>query len=879
MRRLLFIILFLFPTFLLNAQYSLSEDEIKECETQVHQMVEYLEETLNFIGDPEVPIKEKDIVFKESYSKIFRDAEVQIEDDLDDDRNTMLNKDVQAYLKDIDFFFHNVIFNFDVQSVKSYINDFGETFFKVSMVRNIAGKTISGDTINNTKDRFLEINLDPYKKELKIVSFYTTKPNKEVELANWWNVMDEEWKKYLAKDFILYDSIEMCKISNIFSSTFTIPKKQDLILQDSFMIVDKDTLSMDRIDELYGHKPDTIIFIDDVISVWVDDTITADITPIYEALKQITKLSFVDVSNNDKITDLDPLSELTELRSLNCSNTKVSDLTPIRNLNNIKELNISATNVTDISNLKYANMIQDLVANDVDINDISVISFFKDINNLSLMNTQISDIQPLSNCPNLNGLMLSSTKIDSITPLKDLTKLYYLDISNNAINDISPLNGLINLHFLNIDSTNVTDLSALTEMSKLNEVSFSNTKISSLDALKDLSQLNKIYCDNTLITKEIADDFMKDHPHVLVINETKALELWWNSLPSFWKSLLASQTNASVNPTKEELHAIINMKSLKLDHFIQDVEPIGRLTNLEDLDLSGSKIDDLSPLYALHNLKSLNLKNTLVSDLSPLSNNNDMRTLNIENTKVSSLQPLYELDNISMIWADGTLISKDDVLELKKKQRQVSVIYQTDDLRMWWGNLSSSWKEIFNKYVVCNYSPTPEQLQNIIDLEEIEVDPVLIVQSLEPISQMMFLRKLIIDNNQIHDLTPISDKIFIEILSISGNPIDNIAALQNLNALKELNIENTMVSDLNYIASLENVKVLNIAGTSVKKLDAIKNFNLLEDLNIVNTGVKSLSPIEDLPSLKHLKVYKTKVKHTHIEYLRKKRPELNVVHF
>ena len=38
------------------------------------------------------------------------------------------------------------------------------------MIRTIAGKNIAGDTVNNSKNRYIEINLDPYKKELKIVS-------------------------------------------------------------------------------------------------------------------------------------------------------------------------------------------------------------------------------------------------------------------------------------------------------------------------------------------------------------------------------------------------------------------------------------------------------------------------------------------------------------------------------------------------------------------------------------------------------------------------------------------------------------------------------------------------------------------------------------
>jgi Leucine-rich repeat (LRR) protein len=425
----------------------------------------------------------------------------------------------------------------------------------------------------------------------------------------------------------------------------------------------------------------------------------------------------------------------------------------------------------------------------------------------------------------------------------------------------------------------VTDLAPLNNLDGLNEINFSNTQISDLMPLDKMSRLSKIYCDNSLVDKKMTDTFMSSNPNVLVIYETKALELWWNALPSFWKDLLTDQAMTSKRPTKEELHSIINIRNLKVNHFIQDAEPISRLTNIEFLDMSDSKIDDLSPLYGLHNLKSLNVKNTVVSDLSALSNLKNLKELNIENTDVKSLKPLYDLSNLSIIYADGSKINRDEVIGLKKQQRQLTVVYQTDELKMWWGNLDLSWREIFNSHLLCDSNPTAEQLQSIIDIEEVIVNPDNVVYSLEPLRQMAFLKKLIINNNQIQDLTPLSDKEYLEVLSVSGNPVDNIIPLANSHSLKNLNIENTPVSDLTPIASLKNIKVLNIGGTSVRNLKPLADYQSLEDLSIVNTYIKSVVPLENLTSLKHLKAYKTKIKNKHIELLKQKFPDLNVIYY
>ena len=876
----IFLILFL-SSLCVKAQATLliSDEDKKEYEFQIHQMVNYLQETLNFIGDSKVSAQEKDIIFKESYNKIFRDENVQVEDDLDENRGTSINKDVQAYLKDIDFFFDDVKFNFEIQNISSHVNEKAEFFFKVEMLRTIAGRNIIGDTISNSAKRFLEINIDPYKKELKIVSFYTTKPSAEDELFTWWNSMSQPWKEYFGKGIMVYDSVEMSRINMILGDSYTILNKHEFFLQDTFMIVGNDTMTMDRIDELYGHKPDTIVYVEDMVSRWVNDTIKTSLSPIYEVLRQISKRTEVNVAGNENIDNLDPLSEMSDLRILDCSNTKVKDISPIRNLNKIKDLDISNTLVTDISNLKYANVVQNFKADNIRVNDISIVGYFKDLNNLSMSKTDVYDISSLEKCTNLSTLNLSETQINDLSPLKNLLKLYDLDVSNTFVSDVTPLQGLVNLHFLNIEGTQVTDISVLSDLDKLNEINFSNTKVSNINALNNMPHLSKIYCDNSLVTKEMADAYKMANPNVLVINETNALIAWWNGLPSFWKTLLKEQTNTSINPSKEELHSIINIRNLKVGHYMQDAEPISRLTNLEYLDLSDSKIDDLSPLNGLHNLKSLNISNTVVSDLTPLANNKNLRELNIENTKVKSLLPLHEINSITKIYANGSEVTSDEVIELRKMQRQALVIYQTDNLRLWWGNLDDTWRDIFNAHLLCNSNPTDEQLQSIVNLEEITIEADNVVYTLEPLTQMAFLKKLIVNNNQIQDLTPLFDKYYLETLSVSGNPVDNIMSLSGLEMLKNLNIENTPVSDLNPITDLKNIKVLNIGGTSVRNLKPLMGFEALEDLSIVNTDIKSIEPLMELPSMKHLKAYKTKIKNKSIELLRLKQPDLNIIYY
>ena len=72
---------------------------------QAEGMVQTLSYYFNLLGAEKTSLAEREIIINNSYKKLFLNEKVQVEDDLQDDRSTVIYKDVQAYLKDIDFFF------------------------------------------------------------------------------------------------------------------------------------------------------------------------------------------------------------------------------------------------------------------------------------------------------------------------------------------------------------------------------------------------------------------------------------------------------------------------------------------------------------------------------------------------------------------------------------------------------------------------------------------------------------------------------------------------------------------------------------------------------------------------------------------------------
>ena len=833
-----------------QAQKKLSKDEIAKYESEINSMITYLEETMNFLGDSTTSALEKEIVFTESWSKIFIDDKVQIEDDLDMNRNTPINKDVQAYLKDIDFFFKWANFKFDLQSIADNTRDDGSTYFKATLTRHLTAMTINDEMVDNVKNRFVEINLDRQSNSLKIASIYTAKINEKEALRNWWNGLSQNWKNRLGSDIKLYDSIPLETVS---------------------MITEKDfTASCPVIDSATGQ------------TTLKEKIFKEDMGELDAKLKLVTQKQRVDISGIREIINLEPLSELSDLTFLDVSGTSIEDLSPMRNINKLKVLRANSTLIEDISTLKYNITLEELEVANTTIDDLGVLSSIRALEKLNLSNTQVSRISNLKSCPNLVTLNLSGTRITNIGILQELEHLKNVDISNTTVRDLGPLRNMKDLQSLNISGSTVSNLQALSELENLRELYCSNTSISDLTPLKGNRRLSKIYCDHSGIHDAEASAFTQSNPFALVIYDTEALKTWWRELPIYWKAVFSKQIQVDSEPTTEQLHEIINMQELDIsgNTYMQNLMPVSRLTNLRTLDISNTEIGFLQPIQGLANLESLNISHTYISDLKPLQDMGNLKYLNIMNTPVDNLSALVKDDNIEVIYADSTSIGISQVKALKEQQRQVHVIYNTDALITWWSVLDPIWQTIFRNAIgIQDEMPNAIDLQRIVDMRELEIGADFPIVSLVPLNDFLWLERLTINGQSVRDIAPLENKLYLVELNVQNNPISSLKPIENSTMLELLNIENTQISDLGPLSKMNNLVTLNASGTAVKSLKPLSGLQKLENLFVNNTDVRSLSPIEDIPTLKQLKVYNTKVKARAIEKLQEKRLDLNIIYY
>jgi len=867
----LFLLIFLWSILPTMAQreiseQSLSAEALERYKEDVARMISFLQFTFNTLGDADVPVKEKDIIINQSWDKMFKNQRVQIEDDLDENRETPINKDVQAYLKDIDFFFNEVAFTFTIQSIEHFINESGQHYFLVTFNRNLKGTLLNGNKIDSNKLRFAEINLDDSNKDLKIVSIYTTKLNEKEELRRWWSELPVSWRIVLGEHLVVKDTLKMKHIlwynDSVAGVNMLIQRR---INQGSFTLNTFDTLKIALSDN-------------GIISAGLLD----------KQIQKIIEFDTINIASNKKIYSLEPLTKLTQIKYLNFSNTAIINLMPIRNLSYLETMDGSNTLVDDLDVIRYLNKLKELNLANTKIKNLEPLSNFASLQRLNIANTQVFDLQPIALLNNLTDLNFSGTKISSLQSISSLTSLDRLDFSATKVTDISLLKDLKSIVFLKFENTSVSDLSPLSYLKDLNLLFIDHTPVSDLTPLNALPNLTKVYCDQTQITRIEAVNFMEQNPGVLVVYETYELIKWWNDLPAEWKKIFSDKVANVTNPTKDELHDVTRLKILNIanNKDITSLQPLTNLTMLDQLYCQGSGINDLRPLMQLTELKDLNLSSTKVSDLTPLKNSKKLNRLLFDNTDVSSVLPLMELTELRTLYCDNSPVIEDEIVEFLLKHPDCQVIYRTEELLSWWDGLPEIWKLIAADHITYSTQPNREQLHELTNLRKLDLDAnkdisnrLLEITNLDPLKNMILLESLIFSNTRVTSLSPLSGMSRLKSLVCTNNPVESLQPLSNLLSLEFLDIQNTLVKQLALIGPLRNLKKLNCSGTQIKNLKGVEFLENLEQIDCFNTKVKNLKPLQNLSKLRLIRCYNSNLSARTVAKFKALRPEVEIVFY
>ena len=190
----------------------------------------------------------------------------------------------------------------------------------------------------------------------------------------------------------------------------------------------------------------------------------------------LTSLQSLNLSDCNRIRDLEPVAGLTSLQSLNLFDcTQISDLGAVAGLTSLISLNLTLCK---------------------QIRDLEAVTGLTSLQSLDLSwCQQISDLEALAGLVSLQSLDLSGCmQIRNLAPLTKLTSLQSLDLSGcEQISDLEALAGLTSLQSLNLSYCQQISLEPLAGLVSLQSLNLSwCTQISDFEPLAGLTSLRSL---------------------------------------------------------------------------------------------------------------------------------------------------------------------------------------------------------------------------------------------------------------------------------------------------------------------------------------------------------------------------------------------------
>lgn len=123
-------------------------------------------------------------------------------------------------------------------------------------------------------------------------------------------------------------------------------------------------------------------------------------------------------------------------------------------------------------------------------------------------------------------------------------------------------------------------------------------------------------------------------------------------------------------------------------------------------------------------------------------------------------------------------------------------------------------------------------------------------QDLELLEQCVNLKVLILDYQQISDLSPLA-QLPLEYLSLTGNEVSDLSPLSGMTELQVLDLGENPVRSIQVLAELPQLREVTLEATGITSVEVFAESEI-QSLNVRTTWVNDYTPLESCPNLTQL---------------------------
>lgn len=356
-------------------------------------------------------------------------------------------------------------------------------------------------------------------------------------------------------------------------------------------------------------------------------------------------LNFVDLSENESLSDLSPLSSVKLLGQLVVDKTSVRDFSALKDCEVLHNVSAKECGITDISTLTNK-AISYLYLDDNEISDISSFANFEALRNLEICNNKITDISALTDRKLLSTLHLDGNQITDISALATTPSLSWLQISDNQISSLAPLSNVEQLGYLYVNRNKLTSLDGLENALKLKVLQATENQIENINGITNCTILeqfninaNKV-SDISLLEKSAATlervffngNNVSDISCLANTDKLEYLSFDYNKVTTL-DSLKNSTALLAISAEYNE---------------IESMAGLANSTKLKYIYLPHNKIDDMTPVANLapraeNDFAVIDLSSNNISELK-LTSDKKYTYLAVYNNPIKSFSPVANAD-------------------------------------------------------------------------------------------------------------------------------------------------------------------------------------------------------------------------------------------
>ena len=181
-------------------------------------------------------------------------------------------------------------------------------------------------------------------------------------------------------------------------------------------------------------------------------------------------LEELDASDN-MLTDLTVLGSLSALQTLTLANNRITDISPLAGCKSLTYVDLSYNyglnsdnterGISDLSPLFENTQLRTLIAGHNLISDVEGIEALEELSYLDLTDNYLDSLAPLAEAASLETVLLHSNALTSLDPLAGNTTIRTLDVSLNMISNFDAINTMPALRSLTWEQNNIQDYSAI----------------------------------------------------------------------------------------------------------------------------------------------------------------------------------------------------------------------------------------------------------------------------------------------------------------------------------------------------------------------------------------------------------------------------------